>query len=222
MDQYLTPTRFIDSDHPAVRQFAASVTLGAVSDADRVRALFDEIRDGIRYDPYRVDLRPEAMTASAALERGYAFCVPKAALLAAGARVLGIPSRVGFADVRNHLATPKLLQLMETDLFVFHGYTELFLNGTWVKATPAFNRTLCERFDVAPLEFDGVHDAMLQPCNLRGDRYMEYVHDRGVFADLPLQDIIAGFQEHYPTLMAGGTYIVPGRFEEDAKAAPAR
>ena len=28
---------------------------------------------------------------------------------------------------------------MGTDLFVYHGYAELFLDGKWVKATPAFN-----------------------------------------------------------------------------------
>src|SRR5574341_322846 len=62
------------------------------------------------------------------------------------ARVVGIPARVGYADVRNHLSTPKLRELVGGDLFVWHGYAELHLEGRWVKATPAFNLTLCERF----------------------------------------------------------------------------
>jgi transglutaminase-like putative cysteine protease len=107
---------------------------------------------------------------------------------------------------------------MQTDLFAFHGYTELFLDGGWVKATPAFNAALCERFDVAPLEFDGRSDAVLQECDRRGNRYMEYVRDHGQFADLPIDRMLAAFEEHYPALMAGGAYDLNGSFEADAAA----
>lgn len=200
---YARPTPFIDSDHPDVAQFAATAVAGVDGDAAKARALYYAVRDGIYYDPYRVDLSPDAMRASAVLGRGYGFCIPKAVLLAAGARAVGIPSRLGFGDVRNHLATERLLQIMQTDLFVFHGYTELLIGHRWVKATPAFNRTLCERFDVTPLEFDGVHDSLFQEFDRKGNRYMEYVRDRGHFADLPLEDIRSTFEEYYPQLVAG-------------------
>ena len=157
------------------------------------------------------------MRASTVLEHRYGFCIPKAVLLAACARVLRIRSRLGFADVRNHLATDKLLRMTQTDLFVFHGYVELFLDHRWVKATPAFNKTLCERFDVKPLEFDGHQDSLLQQFNRRGDRYMEYVRDRGQYADLPLDEIVAAFSRHYPALMTEAGYIVSGDFEEEAE-----
>jgi len=207
------PTRFLDADHPRVIAFARHATAGRTDPVERAVALYYAVRDGFRYDPHRLDLRPDAMRASALLERGYGFCVPKAVLLAAAARALGIPGRLGFADVRNHLATERLRREMGTDLFVFHGYTELHLGGRWVKATPAFNRTLCERFDVDPLEFDGRTDSLFQQADRRGHRYMEYVRDRGPFADLPLADMLAAFEEHYPALMAGGVYDVEGREE---------
>ena len=70
-----------------------------------------------------------------------------------------VPSKVGFADVRNHLCTPRLRALMGSDVFIYHGITELFLDGKWVKATPTFNIGLCERFGVIPLDFDGHADA---------------------------------------------------------------
>ena len=220
--EYLRPTRFIDSDNPDVIDFAASITASKNTDVDKATALYYAVRDGIRYDPYTVDLQPEAMRASAVLARKFGFCVSKSVLLAASARVQGIPSRLGFADVRNHLVTEKLRRRMQTDLFVFHSYTELFLEGKWVKATPAFNSSLCERFDVAPLEFDGLNDSMLQESDRKGNRYMEYVCDRGHFPDLPLELMCTVLEEYYPALMSRGAEDLAGSFEDDASAEHAR
>ncbi len=203
-EAYLRPTAFLDFDHPAVAAFAQQ-TAPSGEPLERAVGLYYAVRDGFRYDPYRVDLRPEGMRASTVLAKGYGFCIPKAVLLAAAARRLGIPSRLGFGDVKNHISTERLRRLMTTDLFVYHGYTELYLDEKWVKATPAFNRSLCERFNVAPLEFDGIHDALLLQFDRSGNRYMEYVNDRGTRADLPLDEIRAAFEHYYPNLMADGT-----------------
>jgi transglutaminase-like putative cysteine protease len=213
-DSVLRPSFFVDSDHPLVLSFATDAAGGETTDRGRAIALFYAVRDGIRYDPYRIDLSPEAMRASAALDRGYAFCVPKAVLLAAAARAHGIPSRLGFADVRNHLTTDRLRQLMQTDVFVFHGYTELWLENKWVKATPAFNASLCERFDVEPLEFDGHTDALLQQADRSGKRYMEYLRERGHFDDLPLEELRRAFEEWYQ--LPPGVENIAAIFEDDA------
>jgi len=216
--EYLRPTWFIDSDNPDIVEFAERKAGDRITDVDKAIALYYAVRDGIRYDPYKIDLSREGMRASTALAIGFGFCIPKAILLAASARALGIPSRLGFADVRNHLTTEKLRQRLQTDLFVFHSYTELFLGGDWVKATPAFNSSLCERFDVMPLEFDGHSDSMLQEFDSKGNRYMEYVLDRGQFADLPLELICTVMEEHYPALMAGKAEDLTGSFADDAAA----
>ncbi len=198
LNEYSGPTAFIDSDHPAVVEFAHASVSAEDSAIDKSIALYDRVRDGYRYDPYRIDLTVEGMRASTVLEKGFGFCISKATLLAAAARVHGIPSRLGFGDVVNHLVTERLKREMQTDLFVFHGYTELFLDGKWVKATPAFNASLCERFNVEPMGFDGRTDAMFQQFDRDGNHYMEYVHDRGRYADVPLDEIIAVWAEHYP------------------------
>lgn len=215
-DVYLKPTQFLDCEDPSVVDYTHEISGGNTSEAAKIQSLFYSIRDSVRYDPYRIDFRPDAMKASATLSRGYGFCITKAILLAAAARVLRIPSRLGFADVKNHLNTKKLKELMQTDIFAFHGYAELHIDGKWVKATPAFNASLCERFNVAPLEFDGSHDALLQQCDRSGNQYMEYVNDHGLFADLPFDMMITAFKKHYPHLMNGeGGYTVEGRFEDD-------
>jgi transglutaminase-like putative cysteine protease len=205
---YLVPTWFIDADHDAVVDFATRAATTSEDTVARATALYYAVRDGIRYDAHTIDLRSDAMRASSTLARGTGFCVAKAVLLAAAARAVDIPSRLGFADVKNHLASESMRRAMATYLFVFHGYAELWLEGRWVKVTPAFNRTVCERFGVDPLEFDGRHDSLFQQADRNGNRYMEYVRDRGQFADLPLRQLRAAFEDHYPGLISGGVYAV--------------
>ncbi len=192
----LRPTALIDSDHPAVLAFARTHATGATA-RDRAVALYYAVRDGFRYDPYRIDLSPEGMRASAVLAQGAGWCVPKATLLAAVCRAAGIPARLGFADVRNHLSTERMRQTMQTDVFAWHGYTDLWLDGAWHKATPAFNVQLCDKFGLLPLEFDGTSDSIYHPFDRAGNRHMEYLRQRGTFNDLPLADIVATFREIY-------------------------
>ena len=217
---YLAPGRLIDSDHPAVRAYAEKTTGGEKDARAKSLKLYYAVRDDILYDPYRLEMTPEGFKASACLERGYGFCVTKAALLCAVARASAVPARVGYADVLNHLATERLRKLMQTDLFVYHGYTEFFLDGKWVKATPAFNLTLCRKFRVLPLEFDGVNDSIFHPYDVDGRKHMEYVRDRGVFADVPFDDINAEFRRLYFRMydFDGKTSGGKGDFAAEAEA----
>lgn len=194
----LAPTPYIDSDHPAIVAFAREVTRGAAGDRERASRLFIAVRERLRYDPYTIGIAPGGYRASAVLGQGRAYCIPKAVLLCAGARALGIPAWLGFADVKNHLTSTKLRSTLNgRDLYIWHGYTALEIEGRVVKATPAFNASLCERFGVPALELDGVHDALLQPFDGQGRAYMEYVADRGLFDELPLDRILDDFRAFY-------------------------
>lgn len=199
MKAFLAPARFVDSDHPAVVEFARRHAKGA-SDRERAVSLYYAVRDGVRYNPFLDFSRDATFQGSVCLEKGEGFCIGKAALLAACARAVGIPARVGFADVKNHLTTPRLAEHMGTDRFVYHGYTELWLEGRWVKATPAFNLDLCRKFRVKPLEFDGRSDSIFHPFDADDRRHMEYLRDRGSFADVPVAEIQQAFRELYPGL----------------------
>jgi transglutaminase-like putative cysteine protease len=202
-DSCLAATPLVDSDHPAVQAFARQHA-PAGTERERAVALYYAVRDGFRYDPYRVDLRPEGMRASSVLQQGYGWCVPKAALLAAACRAAGIPARLGYADVRNHLSTEKMRSTMTTDVFIWHGYTDIWLDGAWRKATPAFNIELCERFGLHALEFDGVGDSIYHPFDRAGNKHMEYLRQRGAFAEMPLAQIVADFRETYPGWLPQG------------------
>jgi transglutaminase-like putative cysteine protease len=217
LDEFLRPGRYLDSDEPNVIAFGRRVAGDRGDDVERAVRLYYAVRDSIVYTPY-CDFRSEdTFRASACLARGSGFCVAKAALLGAAARAVGIPARVGFADVRNHLSTPRLRQLMGTDVFYFHGYAELRLDGAWVKATPAFDRGLCDRFGVRPLEFDGRTDSLLHPYDAAGRRHMEYVRDRGAMTDVPAAAIMETFERCYPALTANRASPSATRFRHEAE-----
>jgi transglutaminase-like putative cysteine protease len=194
---YLTPTAVIDSDHKRVRDFAMETIDGSKDPVERAVKLYLAVRDRILYDPYSPFYLPEHYRASYVLKRGKSFCVPKASLLCALGRASGIPSRVGLADVRNHLATKQLIDFIGSNLFVYHGFVEFLLEGKWVKATPAFNSSLCRKHNVAPLEFNGREDSLFQPYNMENHKFMEYTKFHGIYADVPVGQIVAAWEKAY-------------------------
>jgi transglutaminase-like putative cysteine protease len=214
--QFLAPATYIDSGSPQVITFARQAVAGTMDAHTAILQLYAVVRDTIIYDPYVNFADPANFRASSVLISGRGFCVGKSALLAASARVIGIPARVGFADVRNHLTSRRLYEKIKTDIFLWHSYTELYLSERWVKATPAFDRALCERVGLKPLEFDGVTDSLFQPFDPAGRRHMEYLKDRGTFADVPFEIIQADFVKTYAGLMDGNG--LAGDFRSEAVA----
>lgn len=196
----LAPGEFTDSDHPAIVEFTQKHA-GEGTPTERAIRLYYAVRDEIRYDPYSFSTDRNALKASTTLINDKGYCVPKAALLAACARSNGIPAQIGLADVRNHMASERLLKLMGTDIFYYHGYTELWLDGAWRKATPAFNIELCERFGVKPLDFNGRDDALMHEFDQSGRQHMEYIADHGSRLDIPYAELSQVYQQHYPTML---------------------
>lgn len=202
----LGPSTLIESDDPDIVAYAKA-TIGSETDpVKKALKLYYAIRDDIRYDAYRMGRSAYYYDAKACLNDKRGFCVPKAALLAACARAVGIPARVGYGDVRNHLASPELTELLGTDLYIWHSFAEFWLphpetgEHRWVKATPAFNLSLCEKFGVKPLEWDGVNDSLFHEFDLKGNRHMQYTHFRESYDGVPWQQIIVDFDELYPRL----------------------
>ncbi|MDP6343856.1 MAG: transglutaminase family protein [Alphaproteobacteria bacterium] len=216
---YLKPGVYVDSDHPDVIAFAKQAAGTDGSDLEKAVRIFYAIRDGFRYNPYGVDLTEDGIKGSGVIARNHGFCITKSALMAACCRVVGIPARLGYADVRNHLASKRMLELQGTDLFVFHGFAEIYLEGKWVKATPVFNLSLCDKFGVLPLEFDGRNDSVFHPFDKAGNKHMEYVRDRGFYADVPLAEMRQVFQEVYPQMYGRPAGEMPeGDMEKELEA----
>lgn len=199
LDLYLKPTFVIDSDSRVIKEKAILLTKKCGSQIEKATELFYFVRDGIRYNPY-LPLQSNDLSehkASRTLQRGEGYCIQKAVLLTALARAVGIPSRLGFSDIRNHAVPEKLKEMMGTNIFVYHGYSEFWLNNRWVKVTPAFNKEMCSKFGIMPVEFDGINDAVFLAKNKKGEPHIEYMRHRGTFPDLPYKEIMQAFFNRY-------------------------
>jgi transglutaminase-like putative cysteine protease len=197
---YLAPAEYIDSDHPLVRRTAEDLALGAADSAEVIRRLFRKVRD-IRYGAPDFD-RLDSFKASTLLREGGGYCVPKAAAFTALARAVGFPARIAFADVTNHLATPATLELMGGNVFAWHGYAEVWLNGRWIKLSPTFDTAMCKAMNVPVLEFDGASDAHLQTFDAERRLFMSFDHVHGSFHDVPARFLVGEMVRLYPKTCA--------------------
>lgn len=198
MEKYLKPTPFINCNHTSIQEKSKDLTKGQENIIEKAKALFYFVRDEIKYNVYVPKSLPEYFWASNTLSRGEGYCVQKAVLLAALARAAGIPAGLGFAKIRNNLLPEKTVNRLGTNILPFHGYAELYLNGKWVRATPAFDIKMCEKNLIVPVEFDGKNDARLPSHNPDGKLHIEYLKDLGhYFDDLPLDKLWDALALHF-------------------------
>jgi transglutaminase-like putative cysteine protease len=215
-DDLLAVTEFLDYDHPVVKAFVERAVGDAETEVERAIALYYAVRDKILYEVYDADLSRSGLRASAILTRGQGFCVHKSIVYAAACRAAGVPSRIVLTDVRNHLASARLRQLVGGDVFRFHALNSVYLDGRWIRATPVFNKRLCRLYDITPLEFDGTADSVSHPYDQRGRRYMEFLHDYGDFDDFPYEFVVEGIRAAHPKLFAGRYAFTSGSLIAEA------
>jgi len=201
MEKYLGCTEIVDCDSELIIRKTKELTKGLKTDREKAIALFYFVRDSIKYDPYNSADRYEYSIASATLKRGFGLCFQKAAVLVAMCRAVGIPARFGFADIRNHILSQRFLDMMcGSDILVYHGFAEIYLDGKWVIATPAYDLELCRENGFVPTEFDGEHDARLPHHNREGKLHVEYIKYHDSYADLPWQEIYNAGAQHIASL----------------------
>lgn len=176
LDNYLRPTPVFDCDHPSIQMKVEELARGRENPVEKARSLFYFVRDEIRYYFYPPPVSPDDIfRASHTLSVREGFCIPKAILLASMARAAGIPAGLQFVDIRNHRLPQKTLEFIGGNLIRLHGYAVLYLDGKWVKATPAFDLKMCRENRLIPVEFDGRSDAMLPSRDQDGKPHIEYV-----------------------------------------------
>lgn len=214
----LRATEFLDHDAEPVRAFAAAA--GDGTPVERAVALYRAVRDGIRYEVYGADLSRSGLRASEVLAAGGGMCLHKSVLYAAALRASGIPSRLVLTDVRNHLASARLRQLVGGDVFRFHCLVSVRLGDRWLRATPVFNRTLCRLYRMDPLEFDGHSDSLHHPFDREGRQHMEFLHTHGEFTDLPYELVINGLRAAHPRMFAASDRFAAGSLVADAGQDP--
>ncbi|MFX1314484.1 MAG: transglutaminase family protein [Promethearchaeota archaeon] len=196
---YLQPNEFFDFNKETVSNKAYEITDGLKNQKEKAIALFYWVRDEIKYNmALFIPKVKNYFIASKTIRRHEGFCVSKSILLSTLARAVGIPARIHLCDLINHLVSQKVIDYMGHNVMYYHGYSEFYLNGKWLKLTPSFDQQTAIRGKFLPMvEFDGENDAVFPPYDVNGNLFGEYVKDRGVHANLPLDDIDKLFQEKY-------------------------
>ena len=186
---YLGPSFFIDCDAAPIRERSGELTANIEEPREKAIRIFYFVRDDIRYNIYSPRPSDADFKASHVLAKGEGYCVQKALLLVALARAAGIPARLRFAEIRIHHTAKSIAEKRGSNVFPYHGLSDLYVEGRWVKATPTYDLGYCMKAGIAPVEFDGKTDALLPLCTLDGRLNIEYIQDRGFFDDLPLYEI---------------------------------
>lgn len=199
-NKYLAETKFFDYNQSEIQKYAEHIWKQRNDMTEKLILLFERVRDDVRYNPYIFSAVPQTLKASYALIQAESYCIPKAVLLGAIARLWGVPARLCLFDVKNHISSPQLLAFLKSDIFTMHGCTEIYHQERWIKLTPAFNKSLCDKLALDVLDFDGSNDVVFQQFTPDGKKHMEYLKDHGHFDDVPLEFILAGVRKHYPHL----------------------
>ena len=195
---YLDSSYYFDHEDEAIQALVSEFKKPALSEKEKAIGLYLKVRDQWKYNPYHISLAREKFRASVIAGKSSGNCVEKSILLIACLRAVGIPARLHLGKVKNHLAVERLIEKFGSDELTPHGMVNIGLGKKWLKASPAFNKTLCEKFRVDPLEFDGESNSFLQAYNREGNLFMEYIEDYGHFEDVPLDFMKQNIKEHYP------------------------
>lgn len=197
-EKYLQATSILEVHHESTQVLIADIDR-ILSKKEQAIALYYKVRDGFIYNPYHLDLRPKGLKSSVIMEKSRAWCVEKSIVMATGLRALDIPSKLGYGIVVNHIGVEKLTKVLRREEIVFHGYVSAYIDGRWIKSTPAFDPLICKLSGVEPLEWDGENDALFQAY--QGDqKFMEYKHFYGEFDDVPVKLMNAEMKKYYPHL----------------------
>ena len=199
---YLKTSYFFDFEDELIQEMIAP--LKHLSEKEKAIALYTKVRDDWKYDPYNISLSKQTYRASKIASKTSGNCVEKSIVLIACLRGSGIPARLHLGKVKNHIAVERLTEKFGSNELTPHGMVNVFLDGKWLKVSPAFNASLCERLNVQPVDFDGESDSFLQQYDSQGSIFMEYTDDYGHFEDVPVEFMVQNVKEHYPHIFDRG------------------
>jgi len=202
MKEYLEETFHFDFSHKHIQKIYNQLKGSeALTDKEFAIKAYLFVRDNWHYYPYRISLIENDWKCSEIILHKQGHCIDKVIILISLLRAAQIPARLGLAKVKNHIAVDQIVQKFGTDVLVPHGYAEIYLNKKWIKATPAFNKELCDKLNVNVLDFNGEHDSLFQEFDRTGNAiFMEYLEDYGTFNKVPLTFMHKLLVDHYPQI----------------------
>lgn len=197
---YIETTDFLDYKTSEIQQVISGFNSNQLTDKQKAIQIYLKVRDGWRYNPYKLCFEKECYKASTIAKKDEGHCIEKSILLAACLRGVNIPARIHLAKVKNHIGVERLIEKFGTNELSPHGMVDMYLDGKWLKVSPAFNIELCKIYNIAPLDFDGENDSVFHEFDKEGNIFMEYLEDYGHFDDVPIDFIHENFKSNYPMI----------------------
>jgi len=198
LEKYLKPTDLMDWEHPVIQEKAAQLFFHKDSPVQKAEPLFDFIRE-IPY-AFHISFSAEDYKASAILKANRGFCTQKAILFCTLARCAGIPAGIHFYDIVDYTLADHFTQFLKTNTLVYHGITSLYLNGKWLQYDATIDTRLAARKGMRPVVFSRDKDCLNPPYGLNNQPNIEYIKDRGLYADVTFSDLQNWYKKNYSHL----------------------
>ncbi len=194
-DRYCIETEYCDVSHPEVQALALELTAGLDSTVEQVRALFNWVRDEIKY----VISHDWSLKASETLAVREGCCTNKANLLIALLRAVGIPAAYELLRVRGKFYLgPAWIPMLKDlcDDISAHVRVTVYLNGRWMKCDPTNDSVLSESVShfnptAGRAIFDGENDAL---------SFVDPDHVLGIMSPISDGDPILGKRTRKPAI----------------------
>ncbi len=136
---YLQPSARIESDHPEITSRAVQITGGAGNDLEKARAIYQFVRQHMRYDSNAACRNQGALSA---LRQKVGVCEDYAALFVALCRAVNIPARQvnGYADPKGTGQSWNQSGSVISLKGYRHSWAEFYLEGLgWLPVDPTMN-----------------------------------------------------------------------------------
>jgi len=194
---YVENSHLLDYKSPEIQRIILELKSSKLSEKQKAVQIYLKVRDGWRYNPYKLCFEKDCYKASTIAKKKDVHCIEKAILLAACLRGIGIPARLHLAKLKNHIGVERLVEKFGTNELTPYGMVDICLEGKWLKVSPDFNIELCERYNITPLDFDGENDSIFHEFDKAGNVFMEYLEVYGHFEEVPADFIFENFKTNY-------------------------
>lgn len=194
----LKPTTLFDYESANIQCFLRQTGYNSADSlATAVEAIHDSVRDTIDYGVFNTPLHVD-LKASDVITEGSGFCFHKSILFVACCRKIGVPAVLCSDIVTNHVTDTAMIKLVGGVEFL-HWYTQIFLNGQWIRASPVFNSLLCKLYGIDVLRFDPTGDSIEQQN--RDQSKMHYKGNEQLYPNPSMKDLLNIIACYHPQMV---------------------
>lgn len=193
MERYLKETSMLDYSNASIQALAHQRGWSELPEAERVRAIYDFVRDEILFG-YNVD---DSIPASCVLADGFGQCNTKGTLFMALLRLCGIPCRVHGFTIDKKLQEGAMTGVVyrRAPREILHSWVEVLLEGRWYELEGfILDNGYLESLQAAHLECTdafcgyGVAVKDFRHPMIDFDRNNTYIQSEGITCDLGIYD----------------------------------